>query len=469
MSTYSSMMDQYDLIPPSRFETTVRIMCAVASVVAIGWAGAWTALWTFPILLALNFSCELLKRLYWKGFDPFIQRGAMHGNFLCVLVWNALTVILDWALSCVAPVVCAYLLCAFTADRALAPFFKWLFLWVCVCPPFMFPLRRASLHAQLFAIVLRVVPALPLALSLFFPVTGTWVLICYALVGIPVIGFVCHCRLPEWMREFDKWYDAAHADTAAAPQPPPVSSQKVWFPREGVVFEPRLTGDLWQKLDEGTREAMRRCLIILHVNWTGFALSLAMLIVGAVLACIYANSLWLLLVPPCAFVGRCIEFCITDFDRKRKCDEYEFRFVFLLIQCALVGGLVLWLGGHDLPCLIAAGVFIPASVMFFVGFAVFEATEGVHDTLDYIFLVLGIAAMVACRCALGCLWWESLLPLVVSAGAPGLIRVRWPRRDLRFVATDEPPLLDNKLAEKKARRERKRQRQIAAVRRSQRR
>lgn len=63
---------------------------------------------------------------------------------------------------------------------------------------------------------------------------------------------------------------------------------------------------------------------------------------------------------------------------------------------------------------------------------------------------------------------ETLLPLVVSAGAPGLIRMRWPRRDLPLVVKQEPILLDYK-KEQKARRERKRERQIAALRRSQRR
>lgn len=83
-------------------------------------------------------------------------------------------------------------------------------------------------------------------------------------------------------------------------------------------------------------------------------------------------------------------------------------------------------------------------------------------------LALGLAAVVACRQCLGLVWWESLLPLILSAGVPGYIRTRWPRRDLPFAVEVTPPLLDYK-KEKRDRRERKRERQLSALRRSQRR
>ena len=119
-----------------------------------------------------------------------------------------------------------------------------------------------------------------------------------------------------------------------------------------------------------------------------------------------------------------------------------------------------------------------SSFWFFTGFIVRGSSEGTNDTLDLIALALGLAAVVACRQCLGLVWWESLLPLILSAGVPGYIRTRWPRRDLppalrsrearRRVVEVTPPLLDYK-KEKRDRRERKRERQLSALRRSQRR
>lgn len=478
MSAYSDFMEARGLVPPSRFETTVKLICTVASIFAVGWAGAWSALWLFPIMFVLVVVSEGMKRLYWKGFDPLIRRGASHGDFLRLLFWNGLTLVLDWFFCCLPPVVGACLLVAFVADKPVIPHFKWLFLWVCAFPPFMYPLQKGSLKLRLFPLMLRGLPAVPLALSFFFPVTGIWVLCVYALATIPALGISTYLRLPDWMQEFDKWYGAAHIDATSSSRQNGNSAnstvqsltsnlQPLFNPRPGVFFEPRF-GSSIGGFDAASTEMVRKTFTVLRVNWTGCVLSLSMLLAGAVLACIHASSIWLLLVPPCALFGLALGLGISDLDRKRRRDEPEIRFAPMLFLCALTGIAVLWLGGHEFNRLVAAGLLMTSSFMFFTGFIVRGSSEGVNDTIDLVSLLLGVAAMIVCRQCMGCLWWESLLPLVVSAGVPGYIRMCWPRRDLPIVSKMAPVLLDYQ-KEKQARRERKRERQIAAVRRSQRR
>lgn len=181
---------------------------------------------------------------------------------------------------------------------------------------------------------------------------------------------------------------------------------------------------------------------------------------------------------PGILFGLAIGLAVSDMDRKRLRDDHEQRALMLLIAYSLAGVLVLWLGGRDLMRLVSVGLLMTSSFMFFTGFIVRGPSEGVNDTLDFVSFTIGIAAVIACRICLNCVWWETLLPLVLSAGIPGFIRMCLPRTDLPpalrslgeggFVPKDEPILLDYK-KEQKARRERKRERQIAALRRSQKR
>lgn len=463
MNPYYAMLEQQGFVPPSRFETTIKLICSAAAFFAVCWAKAWAALWLCPIVIVLTTATERFKHVYWTGFDPFIQRGAERGDFMRLLFWNGLTVVLDWIFCCVAPVAGAFLLDAFTADKPIAPIFKWLYFFTCLYPPCMYPMKKGNLEARLFLIVLRWLPVVPIALSFFLPVSGLWVLCLYSLALFPTVGYSIYMKLPGWMRDFDKWYDAAKAGVFDVP----VERKKRWRPREGVLFEPNADSS-YLVGDPAMKEMYRKTLTILRVNWFGCIASFVMLIGGVVLTCVSASSAWLFLALPCILFGLMVGLAVSDLDRKRKRDEYETRAAVMLIVHALAGVIVLWMGGHDLMRLVAAALLMASSFMFFTGFIVRETSEGVNDTLDFVALVLGLAAVIVCRQGLGCLGWESLLPLVVSAGAPGLIRMRWPRRDLPFVVKQEPILLDYK-KEQKARRERKRERQIAALRRSQRR
>ena len=464
MNPYYELLESRGFVPPSPFETIVRLLCAVASAAAVCWAGAWTALWTLPIMLLLNAVSEGVKRIYWKGFDPYIRRGAERGDFLWPLFWNILTVTLDWALSCLPGVTCAYLLDALVGTKPISPLFKWLFFWVCMCPPFMYPLRKGELDVRLYPLVLRTLPGFPVALAFFMPVSANWVLLFFALVAIPTVGISVYLRLPSWKKDFDKWYDEAKASVASVPQ----KNARCWFPREGVLFEPQFSPTFNNSLDSATRETIRKTFMILRINWCGFVLSLVMFLSGAVLACRCASSIWLLLVPPCALFGLFVGLCLSDIDRKRAREEHEGRFAILLMLSVFAGLMTLWLGGHDMMRLLAAGLLATSSFMFFTGFLVRGSSEGVSDTLDFLCLAAGIALVIVCRLSNVCLWWESLLPLLLTSGLPGFLRIRWPRRDLPFVPKTEPPLL-TLAQEKKARRERKRERQVAALRRSQRR
>ena len=168
-------------------------------------------------MIVLTTATERFKHVYWTGFDPFIQRGAERGDFMRLLFWNGLTVVLDWIFCCVAPVAGAFLLDAFTADKPIAPLFKWLYFFTCLYPPCMYPMRKGNLEARLFLIVLRWLPVVPIALSFLVPVSGLWVLCLYALALFPTVGYSIYMKLPGWMRDIDKWYDAAKAGVVDVP------------------------------------------------------------------------------------------------------------------------------------------------------------------------------------------------------------------------------------------------------------
>lgn len=454
MNSFDRMLAAQGFIIPSRFETTVKLICTVASVVAIGLSGCWQVLWAFPIYFVLAYVAEPLKRVYWKGFDPFIHRGAQHGHFSVCLFWNVLTMALDWTLICVGPIFIAFFIDTMAAGKPLSPAFKWLFFWVCINPPFLFPLKSGGAKVWLMHAVLKMTPVIPLLLSIFMSVDWVLIAVVYAVVGIAVVAISSYQRLNGWRRDFDKWRNSADGGITKAEAP----ARKYWRPREGVLLEPGLLSGA----SATDRLEFQRMLTILRVNWCGCVASLSMLIAGVVMTCIHISSLWLLLVPPCALVGLGVGHMLSSIDRGHSGDEPDVRFMPLMAICASAGVMTLWLGGHDWCDLIAAGMLACASFMFFTGFIVRQTSEGVFDTLDFVFFVCGIATMIVCR-QLGCVWWESLLPLLLSAGAPGYVRALWPRRDLPYVCEHTPPLIENS---KKERRERKRERQMAAFRRS---
>ena len=239
MSLYHDMLRERGFLLPSRFETIIRVMALVASVVAIGISGAWTVLWTFPILQAIIPIAEGVKRIYWKGFDPFIRRGAARGDILKLLFWNILTATLDWVLCAVPPVIAAFLLTAFADGKPLGLVAMWLFFWACICPPFMYPLQDGKLEVQLYPLFMRHLPGVVLVLSLFFPVTALWVLAIYAFATIPAVGISICLRLEGWIKEFDRLYSETHQE-GGAPASSEQNDSKLWRPRPGVLFEPRI-------------------------------------------------------------------------------------------------------------------------------------------------------------------------------------------------------------------------------------
>ena len=429
--------------------------------------GGWNLLWLPVVAYPIVILCNMCRRMYWRGFDPFIWKAAQNEKKGVFVFWNVLTIILDWTMNAIPMATTAYLACRLARGSALPPVFVWLAYSLVVYPPRLYTHRDHTFAQDYFASS-QFFLSIGLALTSFFwAVTPFFVSalgFALALVMVPVETWRQRKRM---RRDYDQFLEE-HKRGIERKR----TWGSSWFPRKGVIFEPQY--NKYMGLNTSVFFEFQKSLTVLRVNWCGCAISLALLVVGIVRCVQLGKPLLILFLPLGVFFGLYYGAIASQVDRKVGLNDQaldKMRGVFMAFALAAVAIPVLYFGGHELQPLVAVAALFAGMFFFFTGFIVRGTSEGVFDTLELVLFLGGLAAVAAARLCLNVAWFEALIAAIPFTVVLPYLRAWKPRTDLpeRVEGSGMRDEKKEAAAEvKKERRNRKRERQMEAFRRSKR-
>ena len=430
--------------------------------------GAWDLLWlpiaAYPIVIL----CNMCRRMYWRGFDPFIWKAAQNEKKGVFVFWNVLTIVLDWTMNAIPMATTAYIACRLARGSSLPTVFVWLAFSLVVYPPRLYTHRDHTFASDYFASS-QFFLSIGLAVASFFTAVTPFFVsalgFALALVMVPAETWRQRKRMK---RDYDQFLDE---------QKRGIERKRTWgsswFPRKGVIFEPQY--NKYMGLNTSVFFEFQNSFTVLRVNWCGCAISLALLVGGIVRCVQLGKPLLILFLPVGVFFGLYYGAIASQVDRKVGLNDQaldKMRGVFMAFALAAVAIPVLYFGGHELQPLVAVAALFAGMFFFFTGFIVRGTSEGVFDTLELVLFLGGLAAVAAARLCLNVAWYEALIAAIPFAVVLPYLRAWKPRRDLPEKMEEGSAVKDGKeeaaTAAKKERRNRKRERQIEAFRRSKR-
>ena len=452
------------------FVLGLQAVMGLAALVSIPIFGAWAILWSFVTLLPLIMVCDGLKRIYWRGFDPFIWEAGQTGRFKKMMFWNVLTHTLDWLFDAVPMAVGGYIVFKLVEGTSLPPAVAWCVFALCCYPPRLYLSQLPSPKTNLYSFMTIALPVAFVCVSLVYPLAP--LVMAVACIGVlPVLVVIrTYQELPNHRRDYEDLMRDSERNMVRSPV-----WDRSWFPRPGVVFEPQFNKYGGYKV--AAFQDIQPSLTILRINWCGMFLALGLMVFGIVRVATLGHSLLILFAPLVIAMGLIYGSVASEADRKMMNDDASVRFAFSLFALAVMAVPTLYFGGQDLPLLLAAGALFVGYWFFFFGFMVRATSRGVFDTMELLVVIAALATVIAARVCFKCVWWEALLPVMGFSVAYGYFRSWFPRRDIPEVKDEATgnggeksgvAAGDSVAAAKKDRRERKRERQMAAFRRSKR-
>ena len=469
-----------DALTPGAFVRQSPFVLGLQGVIVLGVLGGivafgcWQLLWALAIIYPIVVVAHFIRQFYWREFDPFIWKAAGSEKKGKFVFWNVLTIFLDWITNAIPMSLGACVVCKLGEGSRLPALFVWLMLSVCIYPVRMQVDRNHTFLKDTFATTLFLLTLGFAIASQFFPVTPL-------LVSAVVFGLTpVMVSVSVWQEWKGMWrdYDEILGERRRGFERRPTWG-RCWFPRKGVIFEPQY--NQYSKINVKTFFEHQKSFTVLRVNWCGCAMSLALLVFGIVRCVQLEKSPLLLFVPVVVWVGLFHGAITSVIERKLHDSCAQIRIVVLLFAMLALTVPTVYFGGIELQKLLAFGSLFLGCWFFFFGFIVRGTSEGVFDTLELLVCIATLAAVVSCRVCLKCIWWEAMLPMFGFAVVYGHLRDWFPRRDLPEIPEGAKgnggsgkakvgfEVRDEKAAaEKKERRDRKRERQMAAFRRSKR-
>lgn len=452
------------------FVLGLQAVMGLAALVSIPIFGAWAILWSFVTVLPLIMVFDGLKRIYWRGFDPFIWEAGQTGCFRKMMFWNVLTHTLDWLFDAVPMAVGGYIVFKFVEGTSLPPAVTWCVFALCCYPPRLYLSQLPSPKTNTYSFMTIALPVAFVCVSLFYPLAP--LVMAVACVGVlPVLVLIrTYQELPNHRRDYEDLMRDSERNMVRSPV-----WDRSWFPRPGVVFEPQFNKYGGYKV--AAFQDIQPSLTILRINWCGMFLALGLMVFGIVRVAMLGRSLLILFAPLVIVFGLFYGSVTSNADRKLAKDDAPMRGFLTLIALAVLATPMLFFGGLDLQLLLSVGSLFVGYWFFFFGFMVRGTSQGVFDTTELLVAIAALTTVIAARLGFKCVWWEAMLPILGFAVVYGHYRCRFSRRDLPEVKEEGESVAqgakgdaagDQAAAAKKDRRERKRERQMAAFRRSKR-
>ena len=442
-----------------------------ALLVAIGGIahyGAWRVLWVFPVCFVLNSALRFGKKLPVELLDGPRIRACRSGNWPRAYALILPIALYDWFVSSFL-VDFTGLLVAWRFRETMS---GWLVALCVYAGSFAVPSFVRAVQGRcdggygeilIEAERLMLLAAIPLAL-LAEPTP-----LRFALYSLPfaVVGLL-------WIAI--RWYKAERVrfnsiwEGEKAGRPWRQTGKLHWFPRPGVVYEPdqQLTGMLATKVSAGDWAKGRAAMTVLRVSPVAF-LSLALLLGGAALLV----DRWRGLVLFAGLLAFVLWFLHSAFIATEKWDTWKHTFASAAPHtfCYFwLGAMIAWFGTGDLVLLIATGAFLVGCFEFPTRFIVRASSERNADSLRFFATAAAEGLAIWVRVAFGAEWYVCGLCATVAAYPLVVARHFWPVKPLVLpdgAHTAQPGAVSGDPG-KADRRERKRQRQMEAFRRSKR-
>ncbi len=176
----------------------------------MGWAalvstpifGAWANLWSFVTVLPLIMLFDGLKRIYWRGLDPFIWEAGQTGRFKKMMFWNVLTHTLDWLFDAVPMAAGGYIVFKLVEGKSLPPAVVWCVFALCCYPPRLYVSQLPSPKTNTYSFMTIALPVVFVCVSLFYPLTPLVMAVaCFAVLPILVV-IRTYQELPNHRRDY---------------------------------------------------------------------------------------------------------------------------------------------------------------------------------------------------------------------------------------------------------------------------
>ena len=442
-----------------------------ALVVAIGgiaYYGAWRVLWAFPICFALNSAFRFGKRLPVELLDGPRVRACRSGKWPRAYALILPLALYDWFVSSfLVDFVTLLIVWRFHGEMP-----GWLVALCVYAGSFAVPSLVRAVQGRcdggygeilIEAERLMLLAAIPLAV--FVELTP----LRFALYSLPfaIVGLVWIAIL--WYRAERVRFNAIWEGEKAG-RPWRETGRLHWFPRPGVVYEPdrQLTGMLAARVSRSDWEKVRSAFTVLSISPVAF-LSLALLLGGAAVLVDRGRGLVLL----SAIAAFALSYLHSGFVAAEKWDtwknSYASAFPDAFFYFAL-GSMVVLLGTDDLMLRIATGAFLVGCFEFPIRHVVRASSERNPDGLRFFATVGAVALAIWFSEVVAPDWYICGLCAMIPAYLFMALRHFWPPKPLVQLggAHTGQPGADSADPAAKERRERKRQRQMEAFRRSKR-
>lgn len=446
----------------------LSVPALVVAIGSIAHYGAWRALWAFPVSFVLSTMLQLGKEALISLLDEPRSRACRSGKWPRAYGLTMLIAVYTWfVIVTFADIV--YILIVWRYHGAMP---GWLVALCVYAVSFAQPSLVRTLQGRSdggFGVITveaeraMLLAAIPLALVVALtPVRFALYTLPFGAVALTWLGVL-------WYRsEHVKFMQIWEGEKAGRPWRRTQALQ--WFPRPGVIYEPREmpSGPLAARLAKGEWGEVRPMLTVLSVSWAAFA-SLALLLGGAAVLIDRGKGLMLFV----GLVTLVLWFFHSAFIANEKWDKW----VTTMANSApysfchfCLAALTVWLGAVDLVALTATGAFLVGCFEFPTRYVLRANADRRPDPLRLVCTVAAVGFAICLRYYGHWTWWMCAISATVAAYPYVVARHFWPPKPLAGVkeADVAQPGAAGGDSGKKERRERKRDRQMAAFRRSQR-
>ena len=431
----------------------------------IAYYGAWRVLWAFPICFALNSAFRFGKRLPVELLDGPRVRACRSGKWPRAYALILPLALYDWFVSSfLVDFVTLLIVWRFHGEMP-----GWLVALCVYAGSFAVPSLVRAVQGRcdggygeilIEAERLMLLAAIPLAL-LAEPTP-----LLFALYSLPfaIVGLVWIAIL--WYRAERVRFNAIWEGEKAG-RPWRETGRLHWFPRLGVVYEPdrQLNGMLATKVSRSDWEKVRSAFTVLSISPVAF-ISFALLLGGAAVLVDRGRGFVLL----SAIAAFALSYLHSGFVAAEKWDtwknSYASAFPNAFFYFAL-GAMVVLLGSDDLMLQIATGAFLVGCFEFPTRHVIRASSERNPDGMRFFATVGAVALAIWASTVTESQWYLCGLCAMFAAYPFMALRHFWPPKPI--VRDEGRGMRDEKEGvAAKERRERKRERQMAAFRRSKR-
>ncbi len=461
-----------------------------AGLVGIVLNGDWLLL-LLPIAVFIVYVVfSLLKRSYWAGFDPMLDRAAETARPLAFAFWTVLTWWLDWILESVSLVVAVALALNMSHDPSSHHVLTVAWGASMLMPPYLAfseTVGEEGINTTQGRYTNGAIAAILTLLSMFVEITTLrCILFCLAVSPIYVAMRIFtrgRIEADSYRRKRDK---AAAYAKSGGPKVVPDPPRKMFRPRPGVLFELPYSSYFWIP-PEIWYGAIHDFVTILRIETIPFLCSLSLFVASCVMLFREGCGTRIWLWPIVAFLGWLFHAAgdvdlQEDSSARRKGVDTDLalgpvhtRLILHVFALSALGALVWWLGGTPVAIFATAGLLASAYASF-TAYIVLASDTITRDPLDFFFVAFGFAVCAGLLVQPDAPWYCLF---AATSGEIVLLKIRkwFPRSGLRGLARrmalrdqdrrmqlpDEPELKPDRLAARMA----KRERQLAALRRSQ--